>query len=160
MTPVIGIADPMIPLLELQRLIDDSPPEPGTLDEDGFAKLQDQRTSGCRYSYVKIVSGEVQALAIFGTENSINGIPSFSIGYAVAEKHRGRGLALEAVKKGIGDLKSRLPKVGIDRIYIEAVIANTNLHSIEVARRIFSTAGRPILEVESLTPSLQFLELF
>jgi hypothetical protein len=153
------MADPMIPLRGLQQALDADPSFDPRQLEDGYLKIFDVRPSGRRYSYAKINDGLVEALSIFGSEEAVNGVVGFSVGYAVSETCRGRGLALETVNTGIEDLKKKLSQTQAARFYIEAVIERTNLSSIRVAQKLFPQAGKPIIETESGKPAFQFVKL-
>ena len=57
------MADPMIALRSFQDQLDSGDPvDPRDLDE-GYAKLYDEPNGGQRYSFPKIIGGEVQALS-------------------------------------------------------------------------------------------------
>lgn len=160
--PVRPMADPMIPLVQLQDAIDSGsyvvPSD--ALDDEGYMKLYDQQPSGQRYSYVKLVNNEAQALAILGEEDPINGIECFSVGYAVSEKHRGSNLSIEAVKKGLEDLKRILRQTTtIKHFYLEALVATTNIPSIKIAKKIFMNSGLKMIDAESGTESYFFHRL-
>lgn len=105
------------------------------------------------------MNSEVQSLAIFGLENSVNGITCCNIGYAVKEDHRGRGLAIETVTRAIKKMKIQLARENIKSFIIEAVIARDNHPSLSVARRLFRSQGVPALETESGTLSFHFQRL-
>lgn len=86
------IADPMIALRSVQDNLNNGlSVDPRELDE-GYLKMYDEPNGGKRYSYLKIIDGIVQALAIFGLESPIDGVECYSVGYAVNEKYRRRGL--------------------------------------------------------------------
>lgn len=149
----------MIALLKLQEAISAGDPiDPRDLD-DGYAKLYDEPNGGKRYSFQKIINGEVQALAIFGFEGSVEGLSCYSVGYAVKENHRGRGLAVEAVNKGIEELKSKFSQTGMKSFFLEALIAEKNIHSIRVAEKLFPSPGIKAVDCYSGTPSLYFRRL-
>ncbi len=154
------MANPMDALLSYQHALN-----AGTIythEMDGcYLKRYGEVKSGKRYDYVKIVYGEVQALAIFGEEEPpFNGVNRYSVGYAVSETRRGRGLAVEAVNKGIEELKKEFGRVGMKSFYLEAVVGETNSHSIKVAKELFpGSAGKATTDSESGTPSLLFYKL-
>jgi RimJ/RimL family protein N-acetyltransferase len=153
------MADPMIALLGLQQALSSSPPvDPADLDE-GYIKMYDEPNGGKRYSYAKIIDGEVQAVSIFGLEDPIGGVDCYNVGYAVNENHRGCGLAIEAVNKGIEDLKKRFSLTKMERFYVEAVIDATNSYSIEVAEKLFPGPGEAIMEKYTGSRALQFKRL-
>ncbi|MGZ3745075.1 MAG: GNAT family N-acetyltransferase [Pseudobdellovibrionaceae bacterium] len=153
------MADPMIALLSLQKVLNSGPPvDPRELDE-GYAKMYDEPNGGKRYSYAKIIEGEVQAVSIFGLEDPIDGVDCYSVGHAVNENHRGRGLAVEAVDKGVEELKNKFRQTSMGRFYLEAVIDVTNIHSIKVAEKLFSDSPEKIIEKYSGKPALHFKKL-
>lgn len=154
------MADPIIPLLDMQRALNNGEfIVPSELDE-GYLPMYDEVPSGKRYSYAKIVNNEVQVVAILGAEDPINGIACFSLGYAVSEKHRGRKLSIEAVNKGLEDLKRILNlTTSIKQFYLEALVATTNTPSIKIAEKLFSSIGIPMDDTESGTPSRFFHKL-
>lgn len=158
--PVRPMADPIIPLIEMQKALNNGQfIVPSNLDQ-GYLSMYDEVPSGKRFSYAKIVNNEVQVIAIFGEEDPIRGIDCYSVGYAVSEKHRGQNLSIEAVNKGLEDLKRILSQTtSISQIYLEALIATTNIPSLKIAKKIFSTTGIPMLDTESGIPSLFFHKL-
>jgi RimJ/RimL family protein N-acetyltransferase len=156
-TPLM--ADPMIALYKLQKMIKagDSV-DPRSLDE-GYAKLYDEPNGGQRYSYAKVIDGEVQAVSIFGLAGPIDGVTCFSVGYAVNENHRGRGLAVEAVNKGLKELTEKFTRTNMRSFFIEAVIDKTNTHSIKVAEELFPGPGVATKDHCTGTPALYFKKL-
>lgn len=82
-----------------------------------------------------------------------------SVGYAVNESYRRRGLAIAAINKGIEDLKKIFSATKIKNFYVDAVIDQTNLSSIKVAEKIFSGSGEVIIETYSKRPLLHFKKL-
>ena len=119
----------------------------------------DKFESGNRFVFMKIINGVIQTLSIFGTIEPIKNLPCFSIGYAVLEQYRGKGLALEAMLKGIEEVKFGLGGLGFQKFYIEAVIDRTNIHSINVAEKLFSCKGKPVVDSETNTPAYWYLKL-
>ena len=155
------MANPIIPLLLLQEAI--SAGEfivPLELNDD-YLLMYDEVPSGKRYSYAKIINNEVQVVAILGEEDPVNGIKCYSVGYAVSEKYRGQNLSIDAVHKGVDDLKRQLRQTTtIKNFYLEALVATTNSSSIRIAEKIFLTSGTPMIDTESGTKSLFFHKLF
>lgn len=154
-----SMADPMIALLKFQQAMENGPPLDPRKLEGSYLKMYDEPNGGKRYSYAKIVDGDVQAVSIFGLVDPVDGVGCYSIGYAVNKPYRGRGLAVEAVNKGIQDLKKRFSLTNIERFYIEAVIDITNSHSIRIAEQLFYSPGVSIQELESGQPALLFRRL-
>lgn len=124
-----------------------------------YVERHDQIDGGIRYSYAKVVDGEVQALATFRQEEPFKSVDRYSLNYSVGEKHRGRGLAVEAVNKGIDELKKEFSQFKIKRFYIETIIEVTNIHSIQVAKKLFPDHGIANPDSETGMSSLSFFML-
>lgn len=153
------MGDPTIILESLQQAINEGMAiDPSELDS-GYKFYYDEPGDGRRFSFVKIHDNEVQALAIFGLEDPIERLTCYNVGYAVKDSCRGRGLAVEAVNHGLDRLIRHLIKEGLSRFYLEAIIAQSNLHSINVTKKLFPAKPEPIIDGESGTPSFQFKRL-
>ena len=152
-----SMADPMEALRKYQQALNTGMPI-DDLDE-GYLKRHGKVPSGHKFDCVKIVGLDVQALAIFGEESPFEGLPRFSLGYAVGEYHRGNNLAFEAVSVGIEELKKEYRRMGIRGFYLEALISETNVHSINVAKKICTKPSFPAADSDSGTPSLCFHKL-
>lgn len=129
------------------------------IDHDFCIIVDDETSSGKRQTVVKIFENEIQALAIFGEEDPLNGIVCFSVGYAVKESYRRRGLAVEVVNKDVARLTENLRGSEVKRFYLEAMVDRTNLPSIKFAEKFFSVSGRSSEDSQSGTPSLHFAKL-
>lgn len=156
-----SMANPINALHSLQHALDmNLPLYLHDLDES-YKTRCDQSEIGKRFIFARVVDGEAQALAIFGLEDPIGGVECFSVGYAVSEKHRRRGLAIEAVNKGLEFLiREEFSKTATKSFYVEAVIDISNIPSIRFAEKWFSDRGSPVLDGESGMPSLHFKKLF
>lgn len=151
----IELGEHMQGLCSLQRALDRGGLVNFIEVDADYKMIYDEPNGRKRFWYPKIINGEVQALATFGLESGAHkGTDRYSLNYAVSEKYRGRGLAIEAVNTGVEDLKSRLK-----RFYLEALIEETNIHSIKVAKKLFPGAGIPTIDDESGKPALLFFEL-
>lgn len=154
------IVDPMVALLSLQQAINNGDPtvNPHDIGKD-YVLIYDEPDGKKRFGYAKVVSGDVQTLAMFVLTEPIDGVTCFNVGYAVKESHRGRGLAIEAVNKGIKELKKGLGRNSLRSFYVEAVIDETNAHSIKVAEKLFSSPGVGVKDHYTGTPALHFKRL-
>jgi hypothetical protein len=154
------MADPIVALRGFQNAINSgATPDPYDL-EDNYIALYDEFPDGRkRYSYVKIVGQEVQALSIFGLEDPIKNIVCYNVGYAVCELHRKRGLAVEVVSKGLEKLTRELRSTNLEKFYLEAIVEVTNIASINTARKLFASPGRPMIDFYSKRPAVYFLKL-
>ncbi|MDZ4084329.1 MAG: GNAT family N-acetyltransferase [Bdellovibrionales bacterium] len=154
-----SMANPIVVLLSLQQSLNDGMPiDPTDLDANSYLTFYDEQPSGSRFSYAKVVDRQAQALSIFGVEERVANLDCFSVGYAVAEEHRGRGLSVEAVNKGLGDLKRKFGHK-MESFYLEAMIDVTNAPSLKTAEKIFSVPGVKPTDDESGTPALYFRKL-
>lgn len=153
-------ADPLVVLLSFQNSLDNGASVNSKELANGYLSIYDEPGIGRkRYSYVKIDGSESIAIAIFGLESPINGLTCFNVGYAVKESYRGRGLSIEAINFGIEDLKSKLKLAKIHKFYIEAVIEVNNIHSLNVAKKIFLEPGKNSIDSESKKPAFYFNKL-
>lgn len=154
-----SIANPIVVLQSLQQSLNDGMPiDPTDLDANSYLTFYDEQPSGSRFSYAKVVNRQAQALSIFGVEERLGKLDCFSVGYAVSEKHRGRGLSIEAVNKGLADLKRKFG-YKMESFYLEAMIDMTNAPSLKIAARIFAVPGIKTIDDESGTPALYFRKL-
>lgn len=112
-----------------------------------------------RFSYAKIIDGEVRALSMFVTVGKFEGIPLFQFGYVVKEKYRNKGLGLECANAGLEELKNGLFKTILKKFYFEAVIDMNNHNSIKIAKKVFSSTGKRIIDDYNQLPSLHFIKL-
>lgn len=152
------MANPMDAFLDFQHALN-AGMSVSKLDA-GYIERQDEIPGGRRFSYAKIADREVQVLVTFGSEESISGVDCYSVNYAVGEKHRGRGLAVEAVNKGIEELKKHYKSARSKRFYVDAIVDVTNIHSIAVAKKLFPGPGIATPDFNSGTPALYFNRLY
>lgn len=152
--------DPTILITSLQEALDSGMSLiPSDFNADYTMFYDEPFIGGRRYTFAKIVNREVQAMAIFGLEDPLNGVTCYNLGYAVKKSYQGLGLAVEASKLGIEKLKYEFRSDGIKKFYIEAVIDIKNSHSINVANKLFSSPGCPIKERETEIPCFHYKEL-
>ncbi len=154
------VYDPMIALREIQQALNSGISFDHRKLSDGYITINKEFPDGGKTnSYVKIIDGEVQALAIFADEEPINNVDRYSVGYAVSEIHRGRGLGVEAVDTGIEQLKKKFGLAKIKSFYVEALIDVLNSHSINIAKKIFPGSGVPSEDQYTRAPALLFYKL-
>lgn len=153
------MADPMNVLLDLQSALQSGIKPPMVPVNENYYVMYDEPNGGKRFIYAKVIHGEVQALSIFGLVEPINGIVCWSVGYAVNLKHRGRSLAIEAVEKGIDEMRTGFGRTPMKHFYVEAVVDQTNVYSIIVAEKLFNAPGRPISDNETGTPAFYYNKL-
>ncbi len=78
-------------------------------------------------------------------------------GYAVHEDYRGKGRAKALVKSAIAEFKNGF--AGYPPIYLEAVIAKSNVPSMKVAETAFTSTAEEITDVFSGVPALLYRDL-
>jgi GNAT superfamily N-acetyltransferase len=66
-----------------------------------------------RFTYVKADNGRVTAMAIFIKADPVDRTPCFGVGVAVAEAHRGKGLAKRIVEAAITEMKNGMTRNGL-----------------------------------------------
>jgi hypothetical protein len=122
--------------------------------------LLDHPAGEIRLTYARIVAGIVQAITIFVPAEPVGHIPCFSLGYAVIESMRGRGLAKETVMKAMDEMLKGLKRNGIRKFYVEAIVATSNVASNRLARRLLSDSPSDGTDAISGDPIFQYLKLF
>lgn len=153
------IFNPMWALVDLQQAIDRGEDLRFTELANNFKFRYDDVPGADRFLLAKIVDGEVQSIATFGIMDPIKGVISYSVNYAVSEKHRRRGLAAELFYLGIEVMINRFRHTQLRWFYVEAIIDVANTPSIKLAEKLFSTQGTEIEDEDSGLPVLHFLKL-
>ena len=69
--------------------------------------LVDEPNGDLRLTYAKVIAGTVQSIAVFVLTKSVGRVGRFSLGFAVNESRRGRGLGKEIVVQAIDELFER-----------------------------------------------------
>lgn len=154
------ITDPMDGLISLQRALGrgEIRMQPCELHPD-LQVLLDRPNGEIRITYAVIDHGRVRATVVFAPAEPVEGVPCFGMGYAVAEKFRGSGIASRTVPKAIEEMRHRLKRNGIARFYLEAVVSRSNQPSNHLARRIISDTPVEGTDEHSGEPILQYLRL-
>lgn len=154
------MANPMEALVSYQQALDSGMlVDPSEMEGDYL--LRSGIVAGAkRFDYVKVVDRKVQALAMFVEDEPYEGTARFSLAYAVNEGHRGRGLAAQAINKGIEDFKKKFGQASVKSFFVEALIDQTNTPSINVAKQVFPGPGIEKPDSETGTPALLFYKRF
>lgn len=151
------MTDPMNSLIQFQEAFDAGliPVQPGKLDSTVLF-APDRPNGKTRFNYMRAQAEKLTALVMFVQDGVEEGYSVFSIGYAVAEDHRGRGLAKSTLTTALAELSTGLAGAGIHMIHVEAVISPENLASQAVARAIFDAAPASIIDSLSREPALLY----
>lgn len=152
--------DPSGLLSQFQKLLDQGFELDSDAIVDNYLVMKDVINNGNRYSIAKIVDKNVQALAILGECDPINGVACYQLGYAVRTEFRNRGLAKEASERAIKELKNDLAKMNVHYFYVEAVVDRKNESSLKVAEKILSTNKIMILDEHTKIPAYFFHRQF
>jgi GNAT superfamily N-acetyltransferase len=130
--------------------------QPGLIDKTLHLHVDKPRGTP-RFIYLRIESGVITAIAIIASAELVGDVPCLQIGYAVHEDYRGQGRAKALVKSAIAEFKNGF--AGYPPIYLEAVIAKSNIPSMKVAETAFASAAEEITDVFSGVPALLYRDL-
>lgn len=152
-----SMTDPMNALIQFQEAFEAGfiPVQPGRLDSTVLF-APDQPNGRARFNYMRAQGETLTALVMFAQDGVEDGYPVFSIGYAVAVDHRGRGLAKSTLMAALAELSAGFAGANIPTIHVEAVISPSNLASQAVARAIFDATPKSITDSESGEPALLY----
>lgn len=110
-----------------------------------------------RLTYVHLEGELVTALAMAVNVQPFQGRPCFMIGYAVPTQYRRQGRATAIVKSMLGELTAGFGRAGLLPIYVEAIVAETNIPSRRIAETLLSDSPNPITDELSGLPALQYI---
>lgn len=122
--------------------------------------LMDSVNRKPRLTYVNLDNKTVTAMAVFVEGRKMEGHHLFDVGYAVPETFRKQGRATNIVKIAISELESALPKIGIPKFFVQAVVGTKNEASQEVAKNTISQTPKAITDPVSGLPALQYIRFF
>ncbi|CAI3798501.1 hypothetical protein [Rheinheimera sp. MM224] len=154
------MTDPHDGLMELQKAIDARIVQmtPCDLHPD-ICVLFDTPNGEHRFSYALIEAGEIKSFAVYVMADPLNGLPCFSVGYAVPEKYRKQGLATDILVKSSDELRHGFGRNGIKEFYLEAVVGTDNLGSNRLASTFFDTDGKQCTDSYSGKSALAYTKL-
>ncbi|WP_078802579.1 GNAT family N-acetyltransferase [Pseudomonas fluorescens] len=113
-----------------------------------------------RVTYAKVLHGRIRGYVVFVKAQPFEGVPCFSIGYAVPEKFRKHGVGTEVVEKGIRELRNGMARNGLRQFYIEAIVDKNNIASQRLAVKVIAMeADRNVIEKESGKPAVVYMRL-
>lgn len=152
-----SMTDPMNALNQFQKAFEVGliPVQPGRLDQTVLF-APDQVYGRARFNYMRAQGKTLIALVMFVQNGVEDGNPVFSIGYAVADEYRGRGLAKSTLLAALTELSSGLASANISAIQVEAVISPNNLASQAIAMAVFDDTPSSITDSVSGEPALLY----
>lgn len=152
--------DPMLGLKLLQKALNRGEVRMDRCERHPDLQVHEDRPNGLRrITYAVVNHGRVRATIVFSPDGTEEEIPVFGIGYAVAEKFRGQGLASTTVRKAIEELRHLLGREFTGPFYVEAMVATSNDASNRLARRIISDSPVAVTDEVSGEPSFRYRQL-
>lgn len=154
------MTDPMSALISFQKEIFAGMPTKASVGFPNTRVFRDEPNGKTRFSYARVEQGQVRSLVMFVSGGTINGVPCFDVGYAVAAPWQGRGYAKEIIAQGIEELSAGLRQAtGLTAFWIIAVIDVENYASQSVAKSVLSSTPEKIVDESSGSPALVFRRL-
>ncbi|WP_186130643.1 GNAT family N-acetyltransferase [Burkholderia gladioli] len=150
------MVDPHIGLLSyqdafLKRTIAPVP----TFYEKGLLVLMDGEGRDKRITNALVEGRTVKATVVFAYADPYEGELCFGVGYAVAEKFRGQGIATDMLDRCINDFRQGMK---MPAFYVEAIVDATNLASRRVCEKVLSTDAEPMIEELSGKPAFRYFK--
>lgn len=137
--------NPMDALSSLQAEIHNGIPLRTCIVNSELKVFVDQPGGRLRFTFVKITSDTIQAIATFMMTQPIDGHPALNLTFAVLPECRNQGLATEMVTKCINEMKYELQSYRVSQFYVEALTETDDSASQKIASRLISA------EYESIT---------
>ena len=133
--------------------------QPGAIDAELFVHL-DHPNGKPRFTYVRIEHLTVTVLVVFVLGDPIEGVPCFSVGYAVPEAYRNQGRAKSAVTAAISELEHGMARNKVTAFWVEAIVGVDNEASQHVAAATISSAAIAVTDQFSGLPALHYVQKF
>jgi RimJ/RimL family protein N-acetyltransferase len=156
------MADPLNALKSLQEEMDAHNPlvQPIRCERDKrlFYLIDEPSDGVLRLSYLRKNGLIVTALVQFIEADNYNGLPCYSIGYAVPDAYRGRGWAKDVVVSALAEFKF-FARHRLKRFYVEAVVSTKNIASQHVATAALGNNPKTGTDQGSGLPVFQYLLL-
>jgi len=121
--------------------------------------LVDYPEGDLRLTYTRITEGFVLSVVVFIMAAPIDGVACFTVGYAVLESMRGRGVATQTVQWAMDELLNGLKRNGITKLYVEALESISDVPANRLAKRLFSESPTKSTEKLSGKPVYRYLKL-
>lgn len=128
----------------------------GELDREMLVHM-DRPNGEARLSYARMDGRTVVALIQFIPCDPVEGEPCFNVGWAVAEAHRGRGKAAEAVLASLREMRNGFTRAGMKAFWVEAIVGEENIASQRLAEKVISAPVKTSTDSTSGDPIVQYL---
>lgn len=119
----------------------------------------DQPAAGvkrCTYARLSDDRQKVLATGVCVFNGYVGSAPCVSLGYAVAQDERGKGLAKQILADVIQDQCRHANGAGLSILAFEVMIDVTNLASIHVAESVFGCEREELIDKESGVPAYRY----
>lgn len=115
-----------------------------------------------RLTYVRLSEDcrTVKAFLSCVMNGTVEGFPCVAVGYAVPEEGRNQGRAKQILLDVIDDQVNQARNNGVETVYIEAVIDETNLASLRVAETVLNVERESIIDTSSGRPAFRYTARF
>lgn len=152
------MTDPSDALISFQQayLTGKIPLQKGELDPNVYVHM-DRPNGEIRLTYVRLIDRAVTAIVIFVQCDPLENLPCFSIGYAVPEPFRRKGLAKTTIRSAIEEMKMGLKRNGVSSFYIEAIVGDNNEASRSLAEQTISKTSKSVVDQFSGQAAQQYL---
>lgn len=122
--------------------------------------LEDNAEGELRITHARIIAGETHGIIIYCIAEAVESVPCFAVGYAVAEKYRGKGVGTMLLSESIEELSRELHQAGLTDYYLEAVVGVENTASNKIAAKVLS--AQPVKTIDKISgkPAFQYLRRF
>lgn len=108
------------------------------------------------FIYFKVKRTKVIATCGIITDGTLEGIPKFSLAYAVAPKFRQRGLGKEITAAGIIHFKTRINIKDVRRYYLVSYVSLDNFASQKISQNFFGPHKREICDDHTNERQLEY----
>jgi GNAT superfamily N-acetyltransferase len=131
--------------------------QPGTVDPNLLVHL-DHPNGEMRLTYARLGEAGVSAIAIFIPADSLDGLPVFQIGYAVARHHRRRGIGKEIAQAAVNEFTAGMARRGVVHFYLETFVGVKNIGSQKIAAHVIGGEPKDVEDHDSGEAVLAYLK--
>lgn len=154
-----GMTDPTDALVSFQAAVSAGSLhlERGRVDPNVYMHV-DIANGKPRFTYAFLEGKTVVALATFANNGSYQGHGNITVGYAVPEGYRSKGLAKAILRAGIAEMQNGFK--GMPPFYVEAVVSEQNTASLKVAEAVLGEELERFKDGHSGEPAVRFARKF
>ncbi|PPD13959.1 MAG: GCN5-related N-acetyltransferase [Methylobacterium sp.] len=155
------MVDPMAALVSFQQAYKRGAvrTERGRVHPKILCHMDEPAPGVIRLTYVRTQGMTVTALCSFSQAGVHEGFPVFQAGVAVAEGHRGKGLAKHITGCAIDEIRNGFASTPMEQFWIEAIVSRDNHASNAVATSVISEQRMEMIDEASGQPAYQYMVL-